>query len=350
VEWTSPNTEKSFVKRRWRLLLGLVLLLVVSGLLLVPQVRWPLYGWLRGEPFCDGMPASWWALALEDPTAYADAVSALKKAGPPAVPVLVRAIRQTPWRVPAFEDNPDNRRYGALLLALEEVAEPSLVPALVDHLRDGGVTCWALQRLGTSAVPALIEALDDPDANLRQGAARTLGLIGPEARTAVAALIHALRDDQLFVRCNAADALGRIGAEPESVIPALMAAHDDPDRYMGASAVRALGRFGPRAESAVPLLIKALGDHRMEYEATQALKQIGPDAQAAAPHLLRMVQDPKGDELHRAFVAEALVAVDPANRDVVPILRQLVESKSVPAREVAARVLQAIEQPNAGIK
>ena len=32
-----------------RLLLILVLMLLVGTLLLVPSVRWPIYGWLRGE-------------------------------------------------------------------------------------------------------------------------------------------------------------------------------------------------------------------------------------------------------------------------------------------------------------
>ena len=47
------------MKRR-RLLLALALLLFVVGLLLVPSVRWPLYGWLRGEAFYQGMPTSYW--------------------------------------------------------------------------------------------------------------------------------------------------------------------------------------------------------------------------------------------------------------------------------------------------
>src|SRR5262245_59189480 len=44
--------------RRWCLWLCLPLLLV--ALFLVPGVHWHLIGWVRGEPFCEGMPASWW--------------------------------------------------------------------------------------------------------------------------------------------------------------------------------------------------------------------------------------------------------------------------------------------------
>src|SRR5271154_6264238 len=48
------------IKHRLRLCLVLLLLLLVSGLLLAPSVRWPIYGWLRGEAFYQGMPTSYW--------------------------------------------------------------------------------------------------------------------------------------------------------------------------------------------------------------------------------------------------------------------------------------------------
>jgi hypothetical protein len=52
--------EVNSAMNRRRLLLILLLLLLLTGLLLLPQVRWPVYGWLRGEAFYQGMPASWW--------------------------------------------------------------------------------------------------------------------------------------------------------------------------------------------------------------------------------------------------------------------------------------------------
>ena len=48
------------IRRRWRLLLALTLLLLAGGLALVPGVRWPVYGWLRGEAFYQGRPTSYW--------------------------------------------------------------------------------------------------------------------------------------------------------------------------------------------------------------------------------------------------------------------------------------------------
>jgi hypothetical protein len=40
-----------WMKHRRRLFLLLVLLLLIGGAFLVPSVRWPIYGWLRGEAF-----------------------------------------------------------------------------------------------------------------------------------------------------------------------------------------------------------------------------------------------------------------------------------------------------------
>ena len=47
-------------KRRRPTLVLVLVLLLVGGLLLVPSIRWPVYGWLRGEAFYQGLPTSYW--------------------------------------------------------------------------------------------------------------------------------------------------------------------------------------------------------------------------------------------------------------------------------------------------
>lgn len=49
------------MKRRWRLWLGLTLVLFLGSSLLHPAVHWRLIGWARGEAFYQGRPTSWWA-------------------------------------------------------------------------------------------------------------------------------------------------------------------------------------------------------------------------------------------------------------------------------------------------
>jgi hypothetical protein len=54
------------IRRRWRLLLTLTVLLLLGGLVMMPSVRWPVYGWLRGEAFYQGMPSSWWEQEIQE--------------------------------------------------------------------------------------------------------------------------------------------------------------------------------------------------------------------------------------------------------------------------------------------
>jgi HEAT repeat protein len=58
-----------------------------------------------------------------------------------------------------------------------------------------------------TAVPALADALQDPDAYVRRDAARALGKFGPQAKPAVPSLTKALEDTEPNVRKAAAQAL-----------------------------------------------------------------------------------------------------------------------------------------------
>ena len=80
----------------------------------------------------------------------------------------------------------------------------------------------SLGRIGTPAVPALIQSLGHADPGHRLQAAEVLGRIGPDARQAVPALVQALEDPQLDVRKAAARALGQIGPAAQEAVAPLM--------------------------------------------------------------------------------------------------------------------------------
>jgi HEAT repeat protein len=61
-----------------------------------------------------------------------------------------------------------------------------------------------------TAVPALVEALKDENAQVRAGAASALGTIGPEAKVAVSSLTELVQDRDEIVRSEAAAALKKI--------------------------------------------------------------------------------------------------------------------------------------------
>lgn len=144
---------------------------------------------------------------------------------------------------------------------------------LVIHVRTTLLRTWGL------SVAQLTELLDDPDADVRHGAALGLGRTGPAARDAVAELDDALRDLSPEVRCAAAWALGQIGPAAHASVARLLDAAWLGHPELRRAAVAALGGIGPAARSAAYSLIalRKVSDVATREMATQALAKIAPD-------------------------------------------------------------------------
>jgi len=105
------------------------------------------------------------------------------------------------------------------------------VPLIIDDL---GINTNSLRRINAATclgmighdaspvVPALIDALQDPDSRVRAKVATALASIGPGASIAVPALTEMMKDEWWYVRENAATALGKIGSASKPAIPALV--------------------------------------------------------------------------------------------------------------------------------
>lgn len=95
--------------------------------------------------------------------------------------------------------------------AVDEVVIRRLIEALSDPDLDVRQNlAVALAKIGSAGVTQLNEALKDKNADRRAGAAYALGLIGPGARVALPNLLDLLKDDDVGVRRQAAYAIGRI--------------------------------------------------------------------------------------------------------------------------------------------
>ena len=178
---------------------------------------------------------------------------------------------------------------------------------------NGGKLCVAaIQALGgfgdraAPAVPVLIEALADDDAQTRSIAADVLGEIGPKAKEAVPALIRLLRSKGEASSASCSTGICVLSARRER---------------LSVPAARALGKIGPNARAAVAPLIEALADPdgTVRYEAVEALGAIGPDAAPAVPALVRALDD--RDQSRRGKAAEALGQIGAA---AVPSLIEVV--------------------------
>jgi len=142
----------------------------------------------KKEVTYEGKPLSEWMKMLkgEDPVGKYAAIHAVGKIGPEAkeaIPILIETIREV--------RNRDKR----ILVACNN----------------------ALLAMGKEIVPHMISLLKDDTWEMRRGAAWILGKLGPDARDAVPALSEALNDPNAAVRTKAQEALKKIQGEEDEL-------------------------------------------------------------------------------------------------------------------------------------
>lgn len=125
-----------------------------------------------------------------------------------------------------------------------------------------------LRSIGPDAIPALIQALNDPDDQMRANADLVFLILGggyddkPKMDTTKAypALIKSTGDTDSNARGWAAQAIGEMGPGAVNAIPVFIGMLNDPDVGPRNSACIALADIGPAAKPALPALQKALND------------------------------------------------------------------------------------------
>lgn len=275
-------------------------------------------------------------LRSPEPEVRGFAARALGKMGPEAkgaVPALTEMLRdQATYTVPfrGVVETPFGKMatVGKKMVYVRANAAEALgsigpeaeaaIPALLESLQDwqAEVRKAAADALGNigptakEAVPDLTRLLRDKESGVRGFAARALGKIGSEAKPAIRALTELLHDEPMdgvgpktgHVCDIAAEALQQIG--PEAAIPALRDLLSDEGAEARRSAAKGLGLFGPEAKTAIPDLIAALRDQSWEVRrtATETLGEIGPEAKAATPKLVNLLLENDEDDGHIASV------------------------------------------------
>ena len=199
-----------------------------------PEAREILAQWRRGEPYVDtghrNVPPAALPRAADPPPPAAVAGDPLREAERARAAAAVEVLKSR-----------DPVKYLNGISALQDMG-PSVVPPLLELLRtgEGGARAGAAAALSprhrdTDAaltqqiVAGLAAALDDTMPVVRQRAAESLMEFGPRARDAVPALAGLLGDDVREVRDMAARALAAIGPDAAAAVPDLLAALRDPN-------------------------------------------------------------------------------------------------------------------------
>ncbi len=204
----------------------------------------------------------------------------LGRTGREAVPLLLRALRDTDWRVrkTAVE--------ALVVLGGREVTE-GLVQLLSaeDNAGARNSSIETLVRLGSQSVDALLPLLAVRDPDVRKFAVDILGDIGD--RRAVSHLISGLRDPDENVRVAAAEALGKV-RDRRSVEPLIACLSGAEQGWLDYAAAEALGEIGD--ERALAPLLGALARSGLREPVLESLGRIG-NVNTLAP-LLGGLDDP----------------------------------------------------------
>lgn len=308
------------------------------------------------------------ALSHTSPKVRELAELALAKMGAPAVGPVARALksRDAAPRLPLV------RILGAIGNRSAEVVAP-LVDALEDP--DAGVRMAAAAGLAKSGEPAVIalrKLLKGPNAELRNLAAQTLGVMGPMAKVAIPDLESALGAEQAVADSAAQSlaAMGEPGVEAlgrglrrgtaetrcrilrvlaglgEGAFPAktsILNTLKDGDPLVRVGACGALGALGPHGQDTVQPLARMLRDKEVAVQgaAAAAIRALGPAAaREIIPELSRGLK--AGDPNVRKDLIDILGTVGKDAAEAAPDLAALVAQPSFPYRIEAARALASI--------
>lgn len=267
------RTEKRVVTIA--LLLGVALL--IFGLWLIR---------FTGQPSYKGKPLGQWLAQVSVGTPIgSDLKEALRDMGPAAAPYVAREIGVSDLPV---------RLWFQKLVEKQTLIRFKFTTALERRRR----AHWVFPEIASVAgatVPVLVEDLRSRNPDVRMRAANCLEwvLARSDGEVAIPALITALGDTDADVRKNAASALrtSRYSLATNAVPELWNLVTNDLDWRVRANGALALGEIRPLSPTTVAVLISALRDEQrnVRHATTLALGKLGSSAKDAEPELRRLI-------------------------------------------------------------
>jgi HEAT repeat protein len=259
--------------------------------------------------------------------------------------------RRSVRRLAEFLKSDDPRQREAAARALIELdPDPQIARPVIKKVMDGAspevlnAAMDAMAGLGEKVLPRMIEALEAPEVRAR--AAAIIARIGAKAKRAVPALVDALADPDPQTRNEILFALAAIGPDAKAAVPAVTKALSDADMNVRYAACYALGSIGPAAKSAKAALQRNLAspDEFLSVSSAWALARIDPGCTETAPKSVPLLVKALGepDAMTRLHAAESLGLLGPLAKDAAPALQKAVQDANADVREAATKALKAI--------
>jgi len=237
------------------------------------------------EPTCNGKPLSAWLLILKtghtsagEPVKEADAQEAIRQIGTNGIHTLIDLLGVKDENVKKVLSNIHDknltfyykcdentiasqeslRKLGvdgfAILGTNAECAVPQIAKVFDEHDNETAFqAARALSKVGPKGFSVLTNAINDPDAGVRDVVLQVIGAEGSgDPQVIRQFFINALKDTNTFIRLDAAGFLR--GKDPDLVIPVLIPLLDG-SGHDAFAAARMLGACGPAAKNAAPKLL-----------------------------------------------------------------------------------------------
>ena len=155
---------------------------------------------------------------------------------------------------------------------------------VADSGQDSLNESWALAALGPDAIGPLTSLFTNQNKWTKIRAVSAFREVPYNAEAAIPALLNALSDPENYVRTEAAPALTHLHRQLDAVIPALVKNLKDSDATVRRMTAFAIGELGMDGKPAVPALISLLKDDDVSVRSWSgdALKKIDPFAATQA--------------------------------------------------------------------
>ena len=155
---------------------------------------------------------------------------------------------------------------------------------VADSGQDSLNESWALAALGPEAIGPLTSLFTNQNKWTKIRAVSAFREVPYNAEAAIPALLNALSDPETYVRTEAAPALTHLHQQLDIVIPALVKNMKDSDATVRRMTAFAIGELGTDGKPAVPALISLLNDEDASVRSWSgdALKKVDPFAATQA--------------------------------------------------------------------